>query len=206
MIAKADRHDRTYSDVDIAMMERCIRLSAVAAQQKELPFAALICRGGSVIAESTNHVVLGGDVTHHAELVAISKAQKALNSADLGDCTLYTIVEPCAMCAFAARETRIGRVVYSIRSPVMGGLSKWNVLRDPELSQAMPEVFGAVPEVIAGLLRPEAEKVWRKWNPVFWAVIKNRGYLGGDDPSPEHLAAIPERHSFLRRLFALHKH
>ena len=60
----------------------------------------------------------------------------------------------------------------------MGGLSKWNVLRDVELSHALPEVFGPVPEVIVGLLREEAEKVWQAWNPVFWAVIKNRGYLG----------------------------
>jgi hypothetical protein len=42
---------------------------------------------------------------------------------------------------------------------MMGGLSKWNALRDSELSKAMPEAFGPVPEVIAGLSRREAEKV-----------------------------------------------
>ena len=64
------------------------------------------------------------------------------------------------MCAFAARETRIGRVVFAIKSPMMGGVSKWNVLRDTELSNAMPEVFGPVPEVVAGLLQEEAERIW----------------------------------------------
>lgn len=46
------------------------------------------------------------------------------------------------MCSFAIRETRIGRVVFSIKSPMMGGLSKWNVLRGTEASHALPEVFG----------------------------------------------------------------
>ena len=94
-----------------------------------------------------------------------------------------------------------------IKSPVMGGLSKWNVLRDPELSQAMPEVFGAVPEVVAGLLRHEAENVWSKWNPFYWSAIRLGGYLGGDPQSGcEHLPAISQRRGFFRRLFALHSH
>jgi len=207
MVAKTEVNDTIHSDADVAMMRRCIRLAATSTQQGELPFAALVCKGGDIVVEKTNQVVQSADVTHHAELAAISEAQKILGGGDLSGCTLYTIVEPCAMCSFAVRETGIGRVVFSIRSPVMGGLSKWNVLRDTELSHAMPEVFGPVPEVIAGLLGPEAEKVWQAWNPVFWAVIKNRGYLGGETTSGgyEHLDAIPENRSFLRRLFALHK-
>jgi tRNA(adenine34) deaminase len=207
MISKADGSDPIHSDADIAMMRRCIRLSATSTQLGELPFAALICKDGELIVESTNRVVRSADISHHAELAAISEAQRSLGRANLSGCTLYTTVEPCAMCAFAARETGIGRVVFSISSPIMGGLSKWNVLRDTELSHALPEVFGPVPEVIVGLLQQEAEDVWRAWNPVFWAVIKNRGYLGGAIASvgSGRLDAIPESRSFLRRLFALHK-
>jgi len=207
MTAGTDANSTTHSDTDVAMMRRCIRLAANSAQQGELPFAAIICKGGDLVIEKTNQVVQSADVTHHAELATISEAQRILGGADLSGCTLYTIVEPCAMCSFAVRETGIARVVFSIASPIMGGLSKWNVLRDTGLSHAMPEVFGPVPEVIAGLLRHEAEKVWHAWNPVFWAVIKNRGYLGGETTSDgyEHLGAIPESRSFLRRIFALHK-
>jgi tRNA(adenine34) deaminase len=207
MVAAPDGNGPVHSDADIAMMRRCIEVAATSAQRGELPFGALICKDGDVIVESTNHVVESADITHHAELAAISEAQKILGRADLNGCTLYSIVEPCAMCSFAIRETSIGRVVFSISSPIMGGLSKWNVLRDTELSHALPEVFGPVPEVILGLLRQEAEKVWQAWNPLFWAVIKNRGYLGSAAASigPETLDAIPDSRSFLRRLFALHK-
>jgi tRNA(adenine34) deaminase len=208
MAAAIDGRDPLQSDIDIAMMRRCIHLSATSTRLGELPFAALICKGGEVIVESTNRVVQSADVVHHAELVAISEAQKILGRADLSGCTLYSTVEPCAMCAFAVRETGIGRVAFSISSPIMGGLSKWNVLRDTELSHALPEVFGPVPEVIVGLLRQEAEDVWQAWNPVFWAVIKNRGYLGDAAALADsvHLDAIPESRGFLRHLFTLHRH
>lgn len=206
MVAQTDGHDTDRSAIDAEMMDRCIRLSETATQRGELPFAALICRGHDVVAEATNRVVHDGDVTRHAEMVAISEAQKILKRRDLADCTLYTTVEPCAMCSYAIRETRIGRVVYSIKSPIMGGLSKWNVLRDAQLSHALPEVFGSVPEVIAGLLRRKAEKVWAMWNPLFWSAIKLRGYLGGDvQDGCEHLPAIPERRGLLRKLFSLHR-
>ncbi|HXZ21137.1 MAG TPA: nucleoside deaminase [Pseudolabrys sp.] len=208
MVVKTENTKTNYFDagqpsIDAAMIERCIRLSATAAERGELPFAALVCKGDEVVAEISNRVVCDGDVTRHAELVAISNAQKILGRGQLEDCTLYTIVEPCAMCAFAVREARISRVVFSIGSPIMGGLSKWNVLRDTELSHAMPEVFGSVPEVIGGLSQSEAEEVWERWNPVFWAVIKRRGYLGGRNIAA-HLQKLPERHSLLRRLFRLH--
>jgi tRNA(adenine34) deaminase len=205
MDVRTDAHATTHSAVDAMMMERCIRLSAKATQSGELPFASLICKGNELVVETTNLVARDGDVTRHAEIVAMSEAQKTLGRRDLADCTLYTTVEPCAMCSYAIRETRIARVIYSIKSPMMGGLSKWNVLRDPELSQAMPEVFGPVPEVIAGLLRSEAENVWSKWNPFYWSAIRLGGYLGGDPQNGcEHLPAIPQRYGLLRRLFARH--
>ena len=201
MLTKSNGHG-DHSTLDAEMMQRCIRLSQAAIDLGELPFAALICIGNHVVVESTNQVLQEADVTRHAELIAVSQAQKILGRKDLADCTLYTNVEPCPMCSFAIRETRIGRVVFSIRSPKMGGLSKWNVLRDTELSDTLPEVFGSVPEVITGLLKREAEKVWWKWNPLFWTVIKYRGYLGGDRASStEHLQAIPERRGLLRRFF-----
>jgi len=197
--------DLQHSDLDIEMMRRCIRLSTVAAQCGEFPFAGLICDGSRVIAEATNQVARDADVTRHAELVAISAAQKKLGRKDLSNCTIYSNVEPCVMCSFPIRETRISRVVYSISSPMMGGFSKWNVLRDGEISSMMPEAFGPVPEVIVGVLQREAEMVWRKWNPVIWGVIKYRGCFGSPPATDTctHLPAIPQQQSLMRRILGL---
>jgi tRNA(adenine34) deaminase len=190
------------SDLDTMMMRRCIALSQQAIRAGEFPFAAIVARADHVVVESINEVARAGDVTRHAEIVAVSRAQQALGRKDLSDCTLYTAVEPCPMCSFPMRETRIGRVVFAIGSPVMGGYSRWNILRDPDISRVMPEAFGPVPEVIAGLLRKEAEKVWWQWNPLIWSVIKFRGCLGREtDPDEvQRLAAGPARGKFLSSL------
>src|SRR6476659_6014091 len=162
---------------DSQMMRRCVELSAAAVQQRELPFACVICRDGEIVAETINRVVRDGDVTRDAEVLAISEAQRILGRSDLSDCTIYSNVEPCPMCAFPIRETRIGRVVYAISSPMMGGLSKWNVLGDNEISNVMPEVFGDAPEVAAGLQYRAAATVWRDWNPSVWLGIRFCGCL-----------------------------
>ena len=45
------------------------------------------------------------------------------------------------MCAYCIREAWISRVVYALASPVMGGLSKWNILRDDGLADRIPEIL-----------------------------------------------------------------
>ena len=162
--------------VDRRMMARCIELSRTGAAAGELPFGSLIARGATIIAESANRAAREGDVSRHAEIVAIAQARKR-SGAKLGDCTLYSNVEPCPMCSFCIREAGIGRVVFALGSPVMGGLSRWDVLRDDALSDGIPFVFGAVPEVVTGVLAEEAAEVWRAWNPLAWQVIKLRGFL-----------------------------
>jgi len=189
---------------DLQMMRRCVELSAAAVRQRELPFACVICRDGEIVAETINRVAQDGDVTRHAEILAISAAQRILGRSDLSDCTIYSNVEPCPMCAFPIRETRIGRVVYAISSPMMGGLSKWDVLGDNEISNVMPEVFGDAPEVAAGLQYREAAAVWRKWNPVFWLAIRFRGCLVDPAKDDAHLTLqVRQRNRRpLRRLVA----
>ncbi len=66
-----EQHDRV-------MMGRAIALSKESGAAGEYPYGVLICRAGRVVAESINRVKHDSDVTRHAEVVAISAAQKAL--------------------------------------------------------------------------------------------------------------------------------
>ena len=97
------------SAIDLKMMRRCVELSTDAVRRRELPFSCVICRDGEVVAEAINRVVQDADVTRHAEIIAISEAQRILGRSDLSDCTIYSNVEPCPMCSFPIRETRILR-------------------------------------------------------------------------------------------------
>jgi tRNA(adenine34) deaminase len=201
--------------LDEKMMARCIELSRLASKAGEIPFAAVVCKGEEIVAEATNRVVRDCDITRHAELLAISQAQKVLGRRILKDCSIYTNVEPCPMCSFPIREAQLERVIFAIRSPLMGGMSRWNILRDNEISDSMPEAFGDVPEVTAGVLVEEAEKVWRNWNPVAWGVIRYRGLLDRPQqdgkPSVEQprgideLPGIPRKRRWLAELMSLHR-
>jgi tRNA(adenine34) deaminase len=175
---------------DFRMMERCLEVARLGAKNGELPFAAVIASRGEIIAEATNRVISERDVTRHAELVALSEAQKVLNRKRLHDCTLYSIVEPCPMCSFPSREAQIARVVFALPSPMMGGFSKWNVLRDDDLSAKLPEIFGTPPEIVAGLLSAQAEQVWSQWNPLVWRFMKRRGCFVSTASVESH-AAVP---------------
>lgn len=159
---------------DTELMHRCFELARLARTRGEAPYAAVISWRGAFLCQSGNMATAERDATRHAELVAICEAQRILGSTSLDDCTLYSIVEPCPMCAYAMRETRVGRVVYSLRSPVMGGHSRWNILCDEYLSESMPDVFASPPIVVAGYMTQQAGKVMQGWSPLFWRVIKRR--------------------------------
>jgi tRNA(adenine34) deaminase len=177
-VSAMTKHDSEASDM--AMMRRCVALAQSAGSRREYPFAALIGRRGEFICESLNMVRSEGDVTRHAEMVAISSAQKKLGSTSLDECTIYSTVEPCAMCSYAIRESRIGRVIFGLRSPVMGGSSRWNILTDGGLSSILPEVFASPPDVLSGCLHHEIQKVFQKRNPFIWEFVKARKiFVGG---------------------------
>jgi tRNA(adenine34) deaminase len=140
-----------------------------------------------VVAESINRVKHDCDVTRHAEIVAISAAQQALHSTSLDDCMIYVNAEPCALCCYAIRESRIGRVVYGLYSPHMGGRSKWNVLADEDISRAMPEVFAPPPSIVGGFMAREAQAALFKLDPLVCEVMKERGLFVAEIPKSGRL-------------------
>jgi len=176
---------------DQAMMARCVELSRIAVEKGEYPFGTVIALDGQILAEAINHTVRDGDVTRHAEVIALSQAQRAIGRKQLRHYTLYTNIEPCAMCSYCIREAWIGRVVYALSSPVMGGFSKWNILRDDHMSGRMPQIFAAVPEVVSGVLAHEAQQAWRDWSPLGWEMIKLRGLLTDPHAHEGHVHTRP---------------
>jgi len=79
------------------------------------PFAAMVVRGGHIIAIATNTETSTNDPTAHAEVNAIRQACKQLNTFQLDDCELYTSCEPCPMCFGAIYWARLRKVYYAAR-------------------------------------------------------------------------------------------
>jgi tRNA(adenine34) deaminase len=174
--------EEPFDSVDRTIMERCLALAMQAADHGEYPYAAIVCRAGKILCEATSSVRQNHDATQHAELTAIKKAYRALNRTGLEDCTIYSNTEPCALCSYAIRESRIGRVVYGIPAPLTGGMSRWNIFADQELSNRLPEVFAPPPEIVAGFMREQIEAAIAARHPLAWEFIRARKMYGGPLP------------------------
>ncbi len=187
-----------------AMMERCIVIPPPAAQRGEFRLPRLCATAArSWSKPPTSRPGWGRHAARRAG-GRLRSAEAAGPPRSVG-CTLYSNVEPCAMCAFPIRETRISRVVFAISSPMMGRLLQMERTARP---RAVTGHAGSLRPGAGGDHRPvagEAEQVWRSWNPLIWSVVKHRGYLGPEHArkASVHLDGIPERAGWLRRLFRL---
>mgnify|MGYP004592840007 CR=1 FL=1 len=80
--------------------------------KEEVPIGAVIVKDGKVIARAHNLREKTNNAISHAEILAIEKACKKLNSWRLEDCTIYVTLEPCPMCLGAMMQARIKKVYY----------------------------------------------------------------------------------------------
>jgi guanine deaminase len=76
------------------------------------PFAAVVVKGGRIIATGANCVTSANDPTAHAEITAIREACRVLGSFQLTGCDMYTSCEPCPMCLGAIYWARPERVYF----------------------------------------------------------------------------------------------
>jgi len=137
--------------VSESYIRKCIDLAEQSVKSGEAPFGSLIVKNNQIIATATNTSRLNHDVSRHAEIVAMQRAQKKLGK-DLSDCEIYSNCEPCPMCAFMMRELGFKKVVFGVLSPHMGGHSRWNILQDEVLSTFLGY---PVPEVVGGILEED---------------------------------------------------
>lgn len=163
-------------------MARCLELSREGARQGEYPFGSVVAREEDIVGEGVNHTVREADESRHAEIIAIANARRKVGVKRLRECTLYTTVEPCAMCSFAIRAAGIRKVVFSLHSPVVGGLSRWDILRHRTSSLRLRLVHGPTPEVVSGVLAEETLRELSEWRPLIARAIATLGIFVHSHP------------------------
>ena len=97
---------------DEQLMRLAIEQAKKAAALGEVPVGAVVAKDGEPVAMAYNTRETGKNATHHAELLAIDAACKALGGWRLWQCELFVTLEPCPMCSGAIINSRIKRVVY----------------------------------------------------------------------------------------------
>lgn len=100
---------------DLYWMRQALELASQARQEGEVPVGAVLVYQDKLIGKGYNQVIAKQDPTLHAEIVAIRQACSNLSNMRLPRTTLYVTLEPCAMCAGALLQARVGRVVFGTR-------------------------------------------------------------------------------------------
>jgi tRNA(adenine34) deaminase len=134
-------------------MRRALLLAASASQQGEVPIGAIVMNpAGQIVGEGFNTREQEHDPMNHAEVVALRMAAVANKSWRLDDHTLVVTLEPSTMCAGAAVQARVGRIVFGAFDKKAGAVgSLWDVVRDPRLPHR--------PEVVSGVLADECATI-----------------------------------------------
>jgi tRNA(adenine34) deaminase len=133
-------------------MRDAIREGELSVQDGGRAFACVLVKNDAVVARGRNRVLQAKDPTSHAELNLVRAYCAENGITDLGEYTLYTDCEPCAMCSSAIAWTKVGRVVFGAdRADGPTGYAR-------QLGLSCAEVIersGSSVEVVAHVLREE---------------------------------------------------
>ena len=121
-----------------------------ALEQGEIPVGCVIVKDGGVIASANNLVRQTGDMTAHAEMLAIRQAGRyALKGA-----TMYVTLEPCPMCAGALALSGVSRVIYGASDAQYGCCgSVYRLTEDPAFPSFSPADGGLMKEDCEAILK-----------------------------------------------------
>ena len=132
---------------DEKWMKEAIVLAKKATELGEIPVGAVAVMGGRIVGRGYNRRETDKNALRHAELIAIDEACRTLGGWRLCQCDLYVTLEPCPMCAGAAINSRLRRVIYGAPDPAYGSCHSVTGLF------ALP--FGYRPECTGGVCGEE---------------------------------------------------
>lgn len=133
-------------------MKEALKEAKKAYEKLEVPVGCVIVKDGKIIAKAHNLKETKMDTTKHAEILAIQKASKKLQSWRLLDCEMYVTLEPCSMCAGAMINSRIKKVYIGAFDEKTGACgSVFNLLED--------YTFNHKVEFETGVMQQECENI-----------------------------------------------
>ena len=140
---------------DLDWMQAALDEATLAVQHGDVPVGAVVVDAhGAELARAHNRREIDADPTAHAEILALRAAALARGHWRLDDCTLFVTLEPCAMCAGAMVNARLGRLVFGASDPKAGAIvSLFRLAEDNRLNHRFAVTSGCAPEPSVALLQ-----------------------------------------------------
>ena len=156
-------------------MREALKAARDAGELDEVPIGAcLVDREGNLLAAAGNRTITDNDPTAHAEILVLREAAARINNYRLVETTLYTTIEPCAMCAGALVNSRIRRLVYGAKDVRFGAVETiFRICDSPFLNHQI--------EIVAGVLAEDCRKLMQEFFRRKREIQKSRSLI--DNPT-----------------------
>ena len=155
------------TESDEFWMRHALNAATLAQELDEIPIGAcLIDKNGEVLAVSGNRTRTDCDPTAHAEIVVLREAAQRIGNYRLTETTIYTTIEPCAMCAGALIQARISRLVFGAHDDRFGAVeTHFKICDSSSLNHRI--------EITAGILAKECRELIQNFFQARRVKIKN---------------------------------
>src|SRR5436189_3202352 len=137
-------------------MREAVRAAREAELRQEVPIGACIVIGEAVVAVAGNRTRTDCDPTAHAEIIALREAAQKVGNYRLASATVYSTIEPCAMCAGALIQARVPLLVYGARDEKAGAVdTHFQICNSDKLNHRV--------QVISGILETECRELMQEF-------------------------------------------
>lgn len=128
-------------------MDQCLEIAKAALAAGNPPVGAILVFEDKVIGTGQEAGKSTGDITNHAEILAIRSAIKNGFAEQLPMAQMYTTHEPCIMCSYMIRHHSIPEIIFGTSVSHVGGLtSQFSILATEDVPK-----WGNKPKVITGI-------------------------------------------------------
>lgn len=146
--AREEEHER--------WMRESLRAAREARDRDEVPVGTCVVVGEKLLAVAGNRTRTDCDPTAHAEIVALREAARKLGNYRLAGASVYSTIEPCAMCAGALIQARVRLLVYGAPDERAGAVeSHFHICDSNQLNHRV--------EVIKGVLESECRELMQEF-------------------------------------------
>lgn len=148
------------TEKDLFFMRKTIDVAKRALKYGDVPIGAIVVLDDKIVSMGYNKKRITKNPLDHAEIIALRRAAKKIGDWRLNDCTLYSTLEPCIMCAGAILHFRIKRVVFGTLEPKFGGVVSNDKIFDIKtLNHRVAYEYGAYEEEIREMMRGFFKKI-----------------------------------------------
>lgn len=140
-------------------MHRSLALAGIALKQGNPPVGAVIVLKDKIIGEGIESGKLTGDITNHAEILAIRDAIQNGYSKNLSESKMFTTHEPCIMCSYLIRHHKIPHIIFGSPVPLVGGVTS----EFPILATEKIPMWGTKPLITTGICTVECAALTKRF-------------------------------------------